>query len=310
MIPNQSVLAWCSRTPRLESYWAIEPKAFAPLIGRPVDLSITPRVAHSETRDGGYTIQNGVAVIDLSGAMSKYPTLFQMIFGVGQTIGDVEAQVRAAAADAAVNAILLRVDSPGGTVAGTSDLADAVFEARRKKTVYAYISDMGASAAYYVASQADRVYADADAMVGSIGVYLVVPDYSKMAEAEGVKVNVVRAGEGKGAGVPGTPVTESQLADCQREVDQLNEVFVENVARGRNWPVERVMKLNDGRVHVGRHAQALGLIDGIRTMDETLSELMGQSLGQQQGVYSWRHDAEPEASFKEDSHESKVATVS
>ena len=89
-------------------------------------------------------------------------------------MSDAQRLVEQAAEDPVVAAILLRVDSPGGTVAGVSDLAEAVYAARKVKPVSAYISDLGASAAYYIASQAQRLYADSDALVGSIGVYSVV----------------------------------------------------------------------------------------------------------------------------------------
>lgn len=280
-----------SRTPRMDAYWAIEPKALFPEMFRDNANMAIQAARKPEPADSRYPVRNGVAVIDISGTMTKSLTFFQMIFG-GRTMPDMERQIREATSDNAVNAIMLRIDSPGGTVAGTSDLADAVFAARKRKQVTAYISDLGASAAYYVASQADRIYADADAMVGSIGVYLVIPDYSKMAEADGVKINVVRAGEMKGAGTFGTEVTDKQLAEFQREVDQLNEVFVETVARGRGWSTSKTRALNDGRLHIGQHALKAGLIDGIRSFDEAMGESMAQSLGQSPAPYSWRQNAE------------------
>jgi len=232
-------------------------------------------------RRTGYSVQDGMAVISMAGPLLKYPTLLGAMLGC-PSMSELTEQVRGAAGDSAVKGILLWVDSPGGTVAGVSDLADAVYSARREKPVVAYISDMGASAAYLVASQADRIYCDTDAMVGSIGVYSVVPDYSAMAEEEGITVHVIRSGEMKGAGQPGTVITEEQLADFQREVNQLNETFIDAVVRGRGGrglSRERVLKLNDGRVHVGAHAKALGLVDGIMSFQDAAAELQAEISG-------------------------------
>lgn len=255
---------------RTDIYWGIDSRHFAPLFADRGNIALGMRP--SGGNEPGYVIRDGVAVIDVAGPLNKGGSLYQMVFG-GYTMPELEQQVRQAAADNAVSAIMLRIDSPGGTVAGVSDLADAVYEARQAKRVVAYVSDMAASCAYYIASQADEIYADRDAIVGGIGVYLVVPDYSQMAEEQGVKVHVIKAGENKGAGVPGAPVTDEHLAEFQREVNQLNETFVDAVARGRGWSIADVEKLNDGRVHVGRHAESLGLIDGIATFSETMERL-------------------------------------
>lgn len=295
-------------TPRPETYWAIEPRAFAPLFNPSGELVIERKAQHED--DNRYALTNGVAVIDISGVMTKGESLYSLLFGA-KTMPQIEEQVRAAAADEAVNALLLRIDSPGGTVAGTSDLADAVYAARKQKPVVAYISDMGASAAYYVASQADAVYGDVDAIVGSIGVYLVVPDYSGMADKAGIKVHVVKAGDNKGAGTPGAPVTDEQLAEFQREVNQLNETFVDAVARGRGWPLDKAAALNDGRVHIGSHAVAAGLLDGVRSLADVMSELRSQSLNPSTRPIAWRRVAAQEQSLTQEvRHEPHLAEVS
>jgi ClpP class serine protease len=135
--------------------------------------------------------------------------------------------IRAAAADPNVSAILLAIDSPGGTAAGTADLAADVRAAARQKPVWAQIEDLGASAAYWLASQADQVFANTARrpMVGSIGTYQTVYDLSAAAEQEGVKVFHFATGPLKGAGMPGTPVTEEQQADFQGRVDAVQDSF-------------------------------------------------------------------------------------
>jgi len=225
-----------------------------------------------------YQFQDGVAILSLTGPMTKRP----QSWGSGTSTVQLRRQVRQAAGDPDVKSIALVVDSPGGQLSGTAELAADVAAARKRKPVTAYIEDLGASAAYWVASQAEAIYANEMAFVGSIGTYLVVEDWSQAAENAGVKVHVVKAGEFKGAGYPGTPITEGQLADWQRQVDQANEIFMQSVAAGRGWSAAKVRQIADGRCHVSRDALGLGLIDGIKSFDRVLADLQ-QSGGKPAG---------------------------
>jgi signal peptide peptidase SppA len=172
-----------------------------------------------------------------------------------------------------VASLMLRIDSPGGSVAGIADLADLIHQASQAKPVYAFIEDCGASAAYWLASQCRFVWANTSARVGGIGVYGVVRDFSKAFESAGIRTHVIRAGAFKGAGVTGTPVTDAQLAEAQREIDAINELFVKAVSRGRRTSIDRVRALADGRVHIGEHARSLGLIDAVGSLDQVVANL-------------------------------------
>jgi len=150
--------------------------------------------------------------------------------------------------------------------------------------VTAYIEDLGASAAYFVASQAGRIVANQAAEVGSIGTYGVVMDSSGMAAREGIKVHVVKAGRYKGMGVPGTEITSEQLVEMQRVVDAANALFIAAVARGRPMSADRVAELADGRVHIAAEALKLNLIDGIQTFDAALESLRNTGKGRSSNV--------------------------
>lgn len=219
-----------------------------------------------------YRTAGRMALINLSGVMQKHRSRYAMLFG-GASTSDLRDAVLQATEDGQVDSILIRVDSPGGSVAGTGDLADAVRAAAAVKPVHAFIEDLGASAAYWVASQATRVLANPTAMVGSIGTYAVIYDFSKAADEMGIGVHVVRAGEFKGAGVPGTKISKEQLAEFQREINDLNEHFVAGVARGRDLPMERARKLANGAVHIGAKAIDLGLIDDVATWNAAITQL-------------------------------------
>lgn len=214
-------------------------------------------------------VESGVAVIELNGPLMKHVSSMD---GGSSTVL-ARRKIRAAARDERVTGILLKIDSPGGTVAGTKDLADEVAEAGKSKPVWTYFEDLGASAAYWVGCQAEKCFAGPTAIVGSIGTFMVVYDFSEWAKAEGVKVHVIRAGEFKGAGTPGTEITDAQLAEWQRVVGELNDHFLKAVGTGRKLTATQVRELADGRVHVGAAAKSLGLIDGVQSFETTLNQL-------------------------------------
>jgi len=215
-----------------------------------------------------YTVSDGIAIVRIVGQMQKATSSL----GGASTIQTRRA-LRAAVADKKVNAVLLSVDSPGGTLAGTEALANEVTRTGTAKPTWAYIEDLGASAAYWVASQAVRVSANRTAMVGSIGTVMVIEDTSARAEQEGVKVHVVSTGAFKGAGYDGAPVTEEYVEYAQDLIDKLNASFLTAVKRGRNLAIGKVREVADGRVFVADDAAGLGLIDAVESFDDAFRGL-------------------------------------
>lgn len=182
--------------------------------------------------------------------------------------------VRSAAKDPNVHAILLGIDSPGGTVAGTQALADEVRSARKTKPVWAHVADLAASAAYWVASQASAIYANkATDLIGSIGTIATVYDLSVAAEREGIKAHVFTTGPLKGLGTPGTPVTEEQVSHMQTLVNSLQSHFDAAVMKGRGFTAKQIDAVRTGGVFPAGEAVSLRLIDGIRSLDATAEAL-------------------------------------
>jgi signal peptide peptidase SppA len=184
----------------------------------------------------------------------------------------------AMAADDSIGAILLHIDSPGGSVAGTADTATAVAQAAAKKPVVAFIEDIGASAAYWIASQASTVIVNRTGLAGSIGVFLVVADSSRFWEKLGVDWFVVKSGRIKGGPVEGAKLSAEVLEHLQERVDSLARVFIGDVARGRQMTVDRVSALADGGVFMGTAAVAAGLADKVSTYKEVLADMRRQTL--------------------------------
>lgn len=210
-----------------------------------------------------------VAVVPISGTMMKQRSSMG-----GTSTVQARRDIRQAVADPDVSAVLLNVESPGGVVAGTADLAAEVKAARRKKLLWAHIDDIGASAAYWVASQAGQVFANANtAMVGSIGTYQLVYDVSASAEKDGVKALLFATGPLKGAGLPGTQVTEEQQRYFQGIVDAMQAEFDSAVRSGRGLSAKELADVRHGGVFTAAEAVDRKLLDGVRPLERTIEAL-------------------------------------
>lgn len=219
-------------------------------------------------------IVGDVAIIPIRGVMMKDPNMFMRFFG-GTSTRVVQRLVEVAASDPEIATIILLIDSPGGSVNGLAELADAVFKARESKQVIAQVDGMMASAALLVGSQAHKVHAGRLDLVGSIGTVSVLHDTSALFENEGIKTIPVTTGQFKAIGEPGTEVTDEQVAEVQKIVDLFFDDFKVMVARGRKMSMARVNAIADGRVFGGEEAMELGLVDKIQTLDVTMARLEG-----------------------------------
>lgn len=259
-----------------DPYWAIEERAAGMLLAQLRSTGAQVHVTEIEAagQSGGFgesdfEVVDGVAIVSIVGPMTKSPTSFSSACSTVKC----RRQVRAAAKDDRVKAILLRIDSPGGSVSGTDDLAQDVANARARKPVYAYAEDDCCSAAYWVASQATKVFCSKTARVGSIGVYTTVEDWSRLYENAGVRVHLLSTGKLKGAGADGVPVSQEQLDEWQSVVDDFNGHFLGAVAKGRRMSRAKVDALADGRVWIGERAVDAGLADEVATFDAVFQSL-------------------------------------
>lgn len=211
----------------------------------------------------------GIAHIAITGAIMKGDSKF------GGTTSSVRTRqaVRQAVKDPDVKGILLSIDSPGGMVAGTGELAAEVARAKAIKPVWAQFDDLTASAAYWVGSQASRIAATPTTEVGSIGTYAVIEDVSGAYEMAGIQVHVISTGPHKGSFVEGAPVTKDALKQVQTEVDDLNEQFLHGVMNGRGMSRAALDEVADGRVFIAAKALKAGLIDAVQSIDQTAAEM-------------------------------------
>ena len=174
-----------------------------------------------------------------------------------------------------VGAIVIDVDSPGGTAMGLSGVSDKIFSLRGKKPIIAVVNDMMASAAYFIGSAADEIVSDPDALTGCIGTIMVHMDHSQFLENMGIKPTVIKSSKFKGEGNPFEPLTDEAREDMQRSVDDFGDAFNAAVARNRGTSVTDVKQnFGQGRCLRATQAKSVGMIDRVATLENVIKDLM------------------------------------
>lgn len=174
--------------------------------------------------------------------------------------------------DAHTVAVVIRIDSPGGAVAPSQELYDAVGRLRASKPVVASLGNVAASGGYYVASAADAIVAAPGSLTGSIGAIMSLANYQTLADKVGVSENVVKSGRYKDIGHPLRPMTTDERALLQTMVDDILTQFVDAVAKGRHMDTAKVRALADGRIFSGSQAQTAGLVDDLGGMTDAVAK--------------------------------------
>ena len=220
-----------------------------------------------------YIVDN-VGVIPIAGVIGKNLTPIEKMMGAVD-VNDISAQIDSMIGLPEVSKIAFQVSSPGGTVTGVEELANKIRGIQRP--TMAYTDSEMASAAYWLASAADRVVASPSSTVGSIGVYMAIPDYSKAAEMQGIKMVVIKSGIYKGAGIEGTSLTADQMANLQANVDGIHADFKAAVNYKRKMVSADSM---EGQSFSGRQAASLGLVTGLAdSFSQALSSFAGSPIG-------------------------------
>ena len=215
-------------------------------------------------------VENGVGVVAIEGPILRKPDLFARVFMGATDSDEIGDAIREASERDDIKAVFLDIDSPGGTVAGTPELAAAVASLNERKPVYAFSSGLMASAAYWIASQARAIYATPSAQVGSIGVVQAFLDQSAALESAGLKVEVFSVGKYKAMGAPGSRLTDDQRELIQSNLEDIAADFHAAVlARGRSIPAEAM----EGQTFSGRQAQRYNLAGMVPDRQEAMRRL-------------------------------------
>ncbi len=174
--------------------------------------------------------------------------------------------------DANVQAILLRIDSPGGEITACDIIYNEIIKYKKEKgkKVVACMEDFAASGGYYIAAAADKIVAHPTTVTGSIGVILPLINISGLVERYGIEDKSISSGQLKGMGSPLKPMSEEEEAVFKSIVDVMFDRFITVVADGRNMPADDVRRLADGRIYVAEQAKSLGLVDQVGYLSDAI----------------------------------------
>lgn len=222
-------------------------------------------------------ISGDIAVIDINGPIFARAGFFEQISGASD-VEALSAEFSSAMKNPNISGIVLHIDSPGGEVSGTSELAALIASARGKKKVYAYVQGSAASGAYWLASATEKIFMADTAIVGSIGVVMGYRDEEEKNAKNGVKSVEIVSSQSPDKRV--NPTTDAGRIKVQETVDSLAEVFVQTVAKNRGVSAETVVKeFGQGWVKVGADAVRLKMADGISTLNGVLEMMKNERKG-------------------------------
>lgn len=231
-----------------------------------VGFSAAQLTGNAASPASGYTQISGpesgpaVAVLDVAGPIVSGSTSAFETRAVTAS-GDLVPLIRRAAANPDVAVLVLRLNSPGGSVVGSDEIYHALRQTR--KPVVAFLQEVAASGAYYISMAAGHIVANPNSLTGSIGVIGQFPNAEALMEKIGVQVTTIKSGASKDLGNPFRAMRDEEQAIFQDIVDETYGRFVDIVARGRNLPLEQVRKLADGRIYTGQKALEVGLVDAL-----------------------------------------------
>jgi len=180
-------------------------------------------------------------------------------------------QLHAAQEDDSVKAVILRINSPGGSAAASQEVGVEIKKLRAKgKVVVTSMGDVAASGGYWLAACTDKIYANSTTMTGSIGVYVPYANWEELYKKIGIYQEKIKSGAHKDILSPERPMTSEERAIIQVMVDDIYEQFVAVVAEGRKMDAQEVRKLADGRIYTGNQAKQLGLVDELGNMYDAI----------------------------------------
>lgn len=220
-----------------------------------------------------------IAVLPFYGVVTQRGNMADDVSGPGSaSTQKFTNALRQALQDPSIGAILIDIDSPGGSVYGVDELASEIMSARGQKPIVGLANSLAASAAYWVGAACSELYVTPGGEVGSIGVWQAHEDWSKALDEAGVKTTLISAGKYKTEGNPYEPLGEEAQAFMQSRVDDYYAAFTKAVAKGRGVSIDVVRKdFGQGRVYGASQAQSVGMVDGVMTFDEVVRK-MGKDL--------------------------------
>jgi protease-4 len=224
-----------------------------------------------------YTLQGEdkgkVLVIPIRGMISDAPRR-RIISAMPSMVQEVVSQLRKAEDDPEIKAVLLKIDSPGGSVTASDLLYNEIiaFKQRTQAKVVVAMMGVAASGGYYIALPADFILAHPTTVTGSVGVLFLRPDVTGLMEKIGVDVKVSKTGKNKDMGSPFRPATAEEKKMIQNLIDQLGDRFLDRIAQHRKLDPKKLNEISSARIYLANEALSLGMVDSIGYLNEALSQ--------------------------------------
>lgn len=247
--------------------------ALGPRLGVDTDPVIYGPGDTGKSRKDYYVTEDGIGVIDIVGPLVKRNS-GGFLSGGPTTYGQIESEFMDAATDPLIKGILLQIDSPGGESLGAFELSDMIYGQRGSKPIYASVDGDAFSAAYALASAADRVILTKSGGVGSVGVWMMHVDQSAYNEQKGLKPTFLFAGARKIDGNPHEPLSKEAASVFQSEVDRIYGMFVDTVARNRKMD-SKAVRATEAGLFFGQNGIDIDFADQLGTYGEALAALRG-----------------------------------
>ncbi|HHG8598032.1 S49 family peptidase [Morganella morganii] len=226
-------------------------------------------------KDSGYDVLEGIAVIPVYGTLVQKLGTLRPYSGMTGYDG-IRRVFLTAVNDPEVKGICLDIDSPGGEVAGCFDLVDLIYTERGKKPIHAILSENAFSAAYAIASAADKIFVPRTGGVGSVGVIVIHCDWSQRIKDDGLKVSIITYGNRKAESNPYVALSDEAKAAIQHDVDEMGRLFVSTVSRNRGLS-ETVIRNTQAACYLAAEGVQMGLADVVASPDVAFQELMKES---------------------------------
>jgi protease-4 len=236
-----------------------------------IHINIPPPPAPLEEHQVSGSGKDKILLVDVSGMISSEDK--ESFYTYPSMIATIKEELTRASRDESVKALVLRINTPGGTVTASDIIHHELklFKASRKIPVIASIMDVGASGGYYIASAADRILAHPSTVTGSIGVIMLTVNAHGLLEKVGVEATAITSGPRKDMGSPFRVMTPEERGIFQALIDSFYQRFLSVVQDGRpNLQMEQIKKLADGRIYTGDQAKAAGLVDEIGYLEEAI----------------------------------------
>ena len=257
----------------ISKYWAMESGTLLALAG----AAFTHDSKLEDSMD--ITVADSVAIIPIRGAIIAHDTFLSKVFGA-TTLDSFVSVFQVMLNDDHIKSILLDIDSPGGVAIGIAEVADMIYEARSKKPIYSYIGRHGCSAAYWLASAAEKIIANRSAMLGSIGVVTVAP-VQEQPDSNGYKnIEIVSS---NAVNKRPDPRNEAGLSQIKKEIDAIEAEFIASIAKYRNLSADTIRSdFGKGGSLLGAEALSVDMVDTLGTYQEIITQLKGDNMAKEQ----------------------------